>query len=85
MEIEEEGAMEDRDREHDLFVGQTEPERNACRPVNNGPTGETEYIFTVPDGRGILHDHGPDFGRAEELLAGMGDCRCADCGGEMDQ
>jgi hypothetical protein len=68
---------------------QDEPERNSCRPVD-GPDGQTEYIFTVPDGRGIQHYHGLGgcpfgtgglyFGRAEELLTEMAGEPCADCG-----
>jgi hypothetical protein len=31
-----------------------------CRPVNDGPTGQVEYIWTVASGEGIVHLHDED-------------------------
>jgi hypothetical protein len=65
-----------------------------CRPVNNGPTGELQYIWTVKSGEGIVHPHGRDGcpfepggpydGRADEVLAGLivEQCDCDEVHGE---
>jgi hypothetical protein len=66
-----------------------EPKPNSCRVVD-GEGDSIEYIWTLADGRGILHDHAPDgcpfepggpyAGQAEELADGFAGEPCPACG-----
>ncbi len=65
-----------------------EPEPS-CRP-DYGPDGEVRFVWTVSDGRGIVHPHGEDgcpFDydpelrvAAEEVAAESAGVPCPDCG-----
>jgi hypothetical protein len=66
-----------------------EPESDVGCPVS-GPHDTVEFIWTLEDGRGILHPHDPDgcpfepagrwAGQAEAMMADLADEPCADCG-----